>query len=41
MGAAALEAYTESKSVWIKSVWIDMGNKVEFRTGPTGNHNAP
>jgi acyl-CoA reductase-like NAD-dependent aldehyde dehydrogenase len=36
MGAAALDAYTESKSVW-----IDMGNKVEFRTGPTGNHNAP
>ena len=29
MGAAALEAYTE-----VKSVWIDMGNKVEFRTGP-------
>jgi aldehyde dehydrogenase (NAD+) len=29
MGAAALEAYTE-----VKSVWIDMGNKVEFRNGP-------
>ena len=29
MGAAALEAYTE-----VKSVWIDMGNKVEFQTGP-------
>jgi aldehyde dehydrogenase (NAD+) len=32
MGAAALEAYTE-----VKSVWIDMGNKVEFRTGPAEN----
>ncbi|HVY80302.1 MAG TPA: aldehyde dehydrogenase family protein, partial [Steroidobacteraceae bacterium] len=32
MGAAALEAYTE-----VKSVWIDMGNKVEFRTGPAGD----
>jgi aldehyde dehydrogenase (NAD+) len=30
MGAAALDAYTESKSVW-----IDMGNKVEFKVGPT------
>jgi (Z)-2-((N-methylformamido)methylene)-5-hydroxybutyrolactone dehydrogenase len=30
MGAAALDAYTE-----VKSVWIDTGNKVEFRTGPT------
>jgi (Z)-2-((N-methylformamido)methylene)-5-hydroxybutyrolactone dehydrogenase len=29
MGAASLDAYTE-----VKSVWIDMGNKVEFRTGP-------
>jgi aldehyde dehydrogenase (NAD+) len=29
MGAAALEAYTE-----VKSVWIDMGNTIEFRTGP-------
>ena len=29
MGAAALDAYTE-----VKSVWIDMGNKVEFKTGP-------
>jgi aldehyde dehydrogenase (NAD+) len=28
MGATALEAYTE-----VKSVWIDLGNKVEFRTG--------
>ncbi len=30
LGAAALDAYTE-----VKSVWIDTGNKVEFRTGPT------
>jgi acyl-CoA reductase-like NAD-dependent aldehyde dehydrogenase len=29
MGAAALDAYTE-----VKSVWIDTGNKVEFKTGP-------
>ncbi|MGH8258217.1 MAG: aldehyde dehydrogenase [Steroidobacteraceae bacterium] len=29
LGAAALDAYTE-----VKSVWIDTGNKVEFRTGP-------
>ena len=29
MGAAALEAYTETKSVW-----IDLGNPVEFATGP-------
>jgi aldehyde dehydrogenase (NAD+) len=29
MGAAALDAYTE-----VKSVWIDTGNKVEFRAGP-------
>jgi aldehyde dehydrogenase (NAD+) len=29
MGAASLDAYTE-----VKSVWIDTGNKVEFRTGP-------
>lgn len=29
MGAAALDAYSE-----VKSVWIDMGNKVEFKTGP-------
>jgi (Z)-2-((N-methylformamido)methylene)-5-hydroxybutyrolactone dehydrogenase len=28
MGAAALEAYTETKSVW-----IDTGNKVEFKVG--------
>jgi len=28
MGADALDAYSE-----VKSVWIDMGNKVEFRTG--------
>jgi acyl-CoA reductase-like NAD-dependent aldehyde dehydrogenase len=28
MGAASLDAYTE-----VKSVWIDNGNKVEFRTG--------
>jgi acyl-CoA reductase-like NAD-dependent aldehyde dehydrogenase len=32
MGLASLDAYTE-----VKSVWIDMGNKVEFRVGPTGN----
>jgi hypothetical protein len=31
MGAAALDAYTESKSVW-----IDTGNKIEFRTGRGG-----
>ncbi len=36
MGAAALEAYTESKSVW-----IDMGNKIEFKTGPRENPDAP
>jgi aldehyde dehydrogenase (NAD+) len=30
MGAAALDAYTE-----LKSVWIDTGNKVEFKVGPT------
>ncbi len=29
MGASALDAYTE-----VKSVWIDTGNKVEFKTGP-------
>ena len=29
MGAAALEAYTETKSVW-----IDTGNQVEFKVGP-------
>jgi aldehyde dehydrogenase (NAD+) len=29
MGAASLDAYTE-----VKSVWIDTGNKVEFRAGP-------
>jgi acyl-CoA reductase-like NAD-dependent aldehyde dehydrogenase len=29
LGAAALDAYTE-----IKSVWIDTGNKIEFSTGP-------
>jgi len=29
MGAAALDAYTE-----LKSVWIDTGNKVEFKAGP-------
>ena len=28
MGAAALDAYTE-----LKSVWIDLGNKVEFKVG--------
>jgi aldehyde dehydrogenase (NAD+) len=31
MGAAALDAYTE-----VKSVWIDTGNKVEFKTGRGG-----
>ena len=35
MGAAALDAYTECKSVW-----IDTGNKVEFQAGPAGDHNA-
>jgi aldehyde dehydrogenase (NAD+) len=35
MGLAALDAYTE-----VKSVWIDMGNKVEFRAGPTENGDA-
>jgi aldehyde dehydrogenase (NAD+) len=30
MGGASLDAYTE-----VKSVWIDTGNKVEFRTGST------
>jgi aldehyde dehydrogenase (NAD+) len=35
MGAAALDAYTESKSVW-----IDTGNKVEFRTGPAEDPRA-
>ena len=29
MGAAALDAYTE-----VKSIWIDNGNTVEFRAGP-------
>jgi (Z)-2-((N-methylformamido)methylene)-5-hydroxybutyrolactone dehydrogenase len=29
LGAAALDAYTE-----VKSVWIDTGNKIEFNTGP-------
>jgi (Z)-2-((N-methylformamido)methylene)-5-hydroxybutyrolactone dehydrogenase len=29
LGAAALEAYTE-----VKSVWIDTGNKIEFNIGP-------
>ena len=29
MGAAALDAYTETKSVW-----IDTGNQVEFKVGP-------
>jgi aldehyde dehydrogenase (NAD+) len=28
MGAAALDAYTETKSVW-----IDTGNRVDFKTG--------
>jgi len=36
MGAAALEAYTESKSVW-----IDLGNKIEFNTGPKEKPDAP
>jgi (Z)-2-((N-methylformamido)methylene)-5-hydroxybutyrolactone dehydrogenase len=35
MGAAALEAYTESKSVW-----IDMGNKIAFKTGPREHPDA-
>ncbi len=35
MGAAALDAYTESKSVW-----IDTGNRVEFRTGPARDPHA-
>ncbi len=30
MGAASLDAYTE-----VKSVWIDTGNRVEFKTGRT------
>ena len=30
MGAAALDAYTE-----LKSVWIDLGNEVEFKAGRT------
>jgi acyl-CoA reductase-like NAD-dependent aldehyde dehydrogenase len=32
MGSASLDAYTE-----VKSVWIDTGNKVEFRTGSAEN----
>jgi acyl-CoA reductase-like NAD-dependent aldehyde dehydrogenase len=36
MGAAALDAYTE-----VKSVWIDTGNKVEFRAGPTEVTDGP
>jgi acyl-CoA reductase-like NAD-dependent aldehyde dehydrogenase len=28
MGASALDSYTE-----VKSVWIDTGNKIQFRTG--------
>ncbi|MFM1885681.1 MAG: hypothetical protein RL026_838 [Pseudomonadota bacterium] len=35
MGAAALEAYTETKSVW-----IDTGNPVEFATGPMGDRHG-
>ena len=35
MGAAALDAYTECKSVW-----IDTGNRVEFQVGPAGDQNA-
>jgi acyl-CoA reductase-like NAD-dependent aldehyde dehydrogenase len=31
MGSAALDAYTE-----LKSVWIDTGNRVEFKVGPAG-----
>jgi hypothetical protein len=31
MGPTALDAYTE-----VKSVWIDTGNKVEFKVGPAG-----
>lgn len=34
-GAAALDAYTE-----VKSVWIDTGSKVEFRTGPVEGRNG-
>jgi len=33
LGAASLDAYTESKSVW-----IDHGNKIEFKVGPRGEH---
>jgi aldehyde dehydrogenase (NAD+) len=32
MGSAALDAYTE-----LKSVWIDTGNAVEFKVGPAGH----
>ncbi len=31
LGATALDAYTE-----VKSVWIDTGNKIEFSAGPKG-----
>jgi hypothetical protein len=34
-GLASLDAYTE-----VKSVWIDMGNKIEFRVGPMENSDA-
>ncbi len=36
LGAAALDAYTE-----VKSVWIDTGNKIEFNVGPrTKDHGS-
>ena len=35
LGAASLDAYTE-----VKSVWIDTGNKIDFRTGPTEGADA-
>jgi acyl-CoA reductase-like NAD-dependent aldehyde dehydrogenase len=35
MGVASLESYTE-----VKSVWIDQGNKVEFKVGPAEKSGA-
>jgi aldehyde dehydrogenase (NAD+) len=35
MGTAALDAYTE-----VKSVWIDTGNKIEFKVGPERGANG-
>jgi aldehyde dehydrogenase (NAD+) len=35
LGPAALDAYTE-----LKSVWIDTGNKIDFKTGPRGAQDA-